>query len=191
MSRLFIALPIPAAVAEPLARLRLSLPDARWQHRDDLHITLAFLGEIPDDKAEALADELAQIKCPPIPLKVNRLDAFASGDKARILWAGIDEASAPGLFTLQKKVRAACRKVGIELEARRYRPHITLARLKHTSSAALAQELAAADLPDTKGWSAGKLSIYESRLSPSGAKYARLLDLDFAPDHPSDAPTPR
>jgi 2'-5' RNA ligase len=192
MSRLFIALPVPKDIAQSLARTRAALPGARWLQQEDMHITLAFIGEISDHKADALARALDKITLPPIDLEINRLDGFGKGDKAHILWAGIDEDKTLGLFALQRRVVAACRKVGIDLDRRKYRPHITLARLKHTSAAALGDAIAETPTPNLPGWTADKIAIYESRLNPSGARYTRLLDLPFTPDAdtPNSAPKP-
>ena len=101
----------------------------RWVHKNDLHITLAFLGSVEDQQqlqsvintvGHAIKDEKA------FPLQVQGLNVFGSNKSPRIFWAAVNHEK--NLFQVQKIVHRKCQEVGFTLENRTYHPHITLAR---------------------------------------------------------------
>ncbi len=134
--RLFAAvLPPPAAVAElaaalaPVRRLP-GADDLRWTATEGWHLTLAFLGEVPDTVRPELAERLARAarRHGPHPLRLTGGGRF--GDRA--LWAGADGDTA-GLSRLAASVRAAARRAGAPAdEERGFRAHLTLARAGRT-----------------------------------------------------------
>jgi 2'-5' RNA ligase len=126
MIRAFAAIALPDSVRFDLGLVQQGLPLPRPVAAENLHLTLVFLGEVP---ASVLADvDLAfgAIRAPGFPLTVAGLDLFG-GAKARMVYAGV--AAQPALVHLQAKVETAARGAGISVPARRYMPHITLARL--------------------------------------------------------------
>lgn len=101
----------------------------RWVHKNDLHITLAFLGSVDDQQqlqsvintvGHAIKDEKA------FPLQVQGLNVFGSNKSPRIFWAAVNHENK--LFQVQTIVHKKCQEVGFTLENRPYHPHITLAR---------------------------------------------------------------
>ena len=98
--------------------------DVRWQHRDDLHTTLHFLGAIPEDRTERLF-ELGDTLDPPRFVLV--LDQVGYWSRPKILWAG--PTSIPGeLRGLHRQLGERLQSLGFETDSREYRPHVTLAR---------------------------------------------------------------
>lgn len=104
------------------------LPFCRWVNHEDLHITLAFLGNAPSEKLEKSNENVqAAIQgIRPFPLQINKLGIFGREESPRIFWTDTKESSE--LHSLRKKVYSACANAGFQLETRPFRPHITLAR---------------------------------------------------------------
>lgn len=100
----------------------------RWVHREDYHITLAFLGTVEEERLSTIiqlvGDALKKVTA--FPLQVEGLDIFGNKKCPRIFWAALNEESE--LYQLQKAVYEQCIEAGFTLESRPYHPHITLAR---------------------------------------------------------------
>ena len=79
--------------------------------------------------------------------------------------------SSPELVTLQKKVSKRCQALGIKIESRRFRPHLTLARLNSVSFADLARSLEALSLARTDPFWIDSFELFSSKLYPEGAVY--------------------
>jgi 2'-5' RNA ligase len=134
--RLFVAVDLPVAERLRLAALAAPMAGARWTPTSDLHLTLRFLGAVPDDGVDALAGALARIAAPTFVLALAGVGVFpplASRKAAHVLWAGI--APSPQLAALKATIDGA---LAPDPEARPYSPHVTLARLKHAPATALA-----------------------------------------------------
>ncbi len=141
--RLFVALsPPPAALAEldeAAAPLRASWPELRWVGADRWHVTLAFLGEVDQDKLDELNRRLkrAAARHAGQSLAIGPGNAFSSIKRARVLIVHIEgeRLALAGLSALAASVAAGARRAGApsEDEGRRYRPHLTLARTRQPS----------------------------------------------------------
>ncbi|ACY18379.1 RNA 2',3'-cyclic phosphodiesterase [Haliangium ochraceum] len=174
-----------AAVAEALRR-RASESElaVRWLAPANYHLTLKFLGWTPPEAVTALRDALAA----PIA-EVGRFDligrglgAFPEPAQARVLWAGIDDATG-GLAELARVLDDACHRLGFAREARAYHPHLTLGRLKTPSDlAALLGEAAGAGAEGVSAQVFRKtpvtaVTLFESVLKSDGSEY--LLRAQF------------
>lgn len=101
---------------------------ARWVNHQDLHITLAFLGHAPADKLQEAETKVAEALRNAISFKleIDKIGFFGRADSPRVFWA--DTIESEQLIDIRKKVFSACESAGFLLEARPFRPHITLAR---------------------------------------------------------------
>jgi len=128
MMRLFIGLALPQSLKDRLVPLMIGLPGARWVPPENLHLTLRFVGEV-DEREIALLDEaLSTIQRAPFDLQVSGCGIFAQRRGPEAVWIGV--ASTPPLVDLQAAVERAAVRAGLAPEEKRFRPHITLARLK-------------------------------------------------------------
>src|SRR4029077_13823761 len=100
MQRLFVALPIPDDVAQDIQRLQTGVPGARWQTREQLHLTLRFIGEIDGRLAGAVHDSLSTIDEPGFAVALHSVGEFG-GKRPSALWAGVRANEA--LMHLQRK----------------------------------------------------------------------------------------
>lgn len=105
----------------------------RWAPADQLHLTLAFLADVPDHCLDDLVERLerAAAKRTPFTTHVHGGGAFPHAARARVIWAGLDldEHQAEELRRLSVGARSAASKSGIDVDGQRFRPHLTVARL--------------------------------------------------------------
>ena len=166
--RLFVALELPADVVAALDG---------WRPRDDalrpiapenVHLTLAFLGERPDGDAERVGAVLERAAR---PVGEASLDGalWLPPRRARVLAVRL---AGDGVVALQAEVaQALSDAIDWEPERRRFLPHVTVARVR---SGARAPRLELAPLPDLGPFPPGPLTLFRSRLSPKGARYEPL-----------------
>lgn len=129
MIRLFTALSIPEDIADTLERRQSGLPGAKWRTRDQLHLTLAFYGEMEERRADDLAAELSRAATGgPFEFSLQGVGAFGDAHRSHSLWAGVEPNDR--LSVLAGRCRAAGERAGVVMEKRDYRPHVTLAYLK-------------------------------------------------------------
>jgi len=176
--RLFVALRPPAPVRDALLDAMDDDPGIRWQDDDQLHLTLAFLGDVDRRAEQDLADALAAVESPPFELAVRGVGHFERKGRPSALWAGIGP-SEP-LDRLQRRVVAACRRAGLEPDRKAFRPHVTLARLGRSSPPA-GRWLAAHGTLAAGPWEVDEFALYESRLTPAGAQYEPLARFSLRP----------
>lgn len=167
--RLFIALTLPPEALDALTALQARLPSGRLVEEDNLHLTLAFLGERGMDEAEAVTDALDALRAPAVTLSLSG-PALFGGRKGQAL--GLAAEGDAALAGLQARVTARLRGAGLTLERRRFRPHVTLARLRGGADAS-------AGLAALAGARAGPFNctgfaLIESHLRPDGPIYEPL-----------------
>src|ERR1051325_3728762 len=179
--RTFIAIELPRAlrtrVAEHIAALRRELPHVRasWTREENLHLTLKFLGNVPvaDISKLSLAVETAARENNSFAFAVSGCGAFPEHGTPKVLWIGITEGLSE-LSRLNEAVEREAERAGFPREARQYRPHLTIARLRSSSGA---RELAR--VHTQKGFAStsvkvAELCVMRSELSSKGARYTAL-----------------
>lgn len=170
MIRLFTALAVPFDVAEGLQRRQQGLPGAKWRSQEQLHITLAFYGEVTEPQADDLDAELSRIPLAPFDLALSGVGAFGEGWKTHALWAGV--APSELLTVLAGRCAAAAERAGIAVERREYRPHVTLAYLKpQTDPARIGAWIAGNNLLASPPFRIDRFGLYSSRLGGEGSSY--------------------
>lgn len=180
--RTFIALDlspeIKASLAELIGRMTPLGGDVKWVSSESMHLTLKFLGEI-DDKRAAAVEELLQavsMKYDPMPLTCRGTGSFPPGSKSpRVLWVGIE--AAPALGLLEEDIDSGCERLGFEREARPFRPHLTLGRVKSPSGIGrVILEFEKSREALFGEMTVRRIAFFQSRLRPSGAEYSILRE---------------
>jgi 2'-5' RNA ligase len=182
--RLFAGIPVPqparSQVAAILGGLQAHHWPVRWVRPEGLHLTLKFFGSVPEETAAQLVPALAQASdgTGPIPLTCAGIGSFPAGQRARVIWIGVD---APGaLELLQDAVERACVPLGFPVEGRPFRPHITLGRVKDGEKLpAHAIEDAAVE-PEIP-FLADQLVLFQSQPGRSGSVYHQLHTFALSP----------
>lgn len=176
--RSFIALPLPDDLASDLERFALRLKLGRPQPFENLHITMAFLGDQPQDVLQDLHEVLEGAVLPSVEAGFQGLEPLG-GKQPTVLGLTVR-----GVDALQKQVMSCVRQAGITLPHRRFRAHVTLARLPHapmpedTTALRHALELhGAVRFPETR---LDVMALYHSELRPEGARYEVLAEYPLA-----------
>ena len=133
---MFVALRPPEAVVEHLDEflaVRRAAARFRWTTAEQIHVTLAFLAEVPERRLDDLVERLGRAarRRTPVATRVAGGGAFPHPAGARVLWAGLglDETARTEVSRMATGARAAATKAGIEVGGQRFRPHLTVARL--------------------------------------------------------------
>ena len=171
MPRLFIALPVPEDISKELAGLQSGVPDARWVPLENLHLTLCFAGEVQGGPMRDLEEELSDIAGPRFSVTIAGVEQFSSGKQPRALVATVEKSDRLGW--LHQKVSTVARNCGIEIERRKFRPHVTLARFGNGAETGhhLAQFMASNSTLKAGPWVADHFALYSSRSGRSGSIY--------------------
>jgi 2'-5' RNA ligase len=178
--RLFFAIELGDALLERLeeetAPLRAEAPELAWVARDHRHLTLKFLGDVEEGavpKLTAAADH-AVAGHDPLEMTVREVGAFPNFRRARVVWIGVEQE--PRLELLHHDLELACEREGFEVEGRPFRPHITLARVRAPLSVDRMRDLArvARTVRMKASVLVDHVTLFESTLSPTGARYRRL-----------------
>ena len=171
MPRLLVAIDLPDTTKDQILSLRQDdLPPGRWPRRDGLHLTLHFIGEVPEAVARAYARALEQVDVPAFDLRIQGVGQFPIEARPRVIWAGVEN-TAP-LRELYEAVGEALESEGFLRERRRFHPHITLMRFKKPLRRGLASRWLQAHLDfHTEPARIEQFVLYESQLKPSGAVY--------------------
>jgi len=168
MPRLFTAVEIPAEIGQALGMLRGGLPGARWIDPENYHLTLRFIGDVDDLTAHEVASLLGRVKRDAFDLYLEGLASFG-GRKPRAVVASVVQAQA--LLDLQAEHERLMQRIGLAPEGRKYTPHVTLARLRDTSSRAVAEYLSARGYVRTAAFHVARFVLYSSRASFGGGPY--------------------
>jgi RNA 2',3'-cyclic 3'-phosphodiesterase len=168
MPRLFTGIEVPPKIGQSLALLRGGLPGARWIDPENYHITLRFIGDIDDRLAHEVASALDHISRPAFELRIEELSSFG-GRKPRALIASVSPV--PALLELQAEQERLMQRIGLETEGRNYTPHVTLARLRDTSSRQVADYLAQRGPFRSAYFPVHRFVLFSARASVGGGPY--------------------
>jgi 2'-5' RNA ligase len=168
MPRLFTGLEIPEDVAQALATLRGGLPGARWVDPGNYHLTLRFIGDVDDVVAREVAFMLGRVHRNAFELRLDGLSSFG-GHKPRAVVASV--ARSQPVVELQAEHERLIQRVGLEPEGRKYIPHVTIARLRDSSSRQVADYLAARGAFRSMAFPISRFVLFSSRASVGGGPY--------------------
>jgi RNA 2',3'-cyclic 3'-phosphodiesterase len=184
--RLFVALDIDEEIRHRITefrdQMRVLAPDVRWVGPETFHITLQFLGETK--KLDEIRAALREVPAAPVELAFRSAGFFPTPKAPRVFWVGIE--SDAKLPQLADAIHAVMEPLGFECDKGPYKPHLTLARAGSGRPRAVPGERAAPGLQRVRAkvesmaplefgtMTAREFYLYESKLSPSGAKYTKV-----------------
>lgn len=190
-ARLFVAIEVPGDVLEVLRDIqeqtRVNLGAAaglvRWTRPEGIHITVQFLGEMPDTQIARIQGALKQAaaSAAPFRLEVGGLGAFPNMRRPRVLWLGLSGDTDAALL-LGEKVQSSLAALGYKAD-KPFSPHMTLGRIREGTRqeelAPLTRVLSLTDniITTPASFSVGALSLMQSTLQTGGSVYNRLAHL--------------
>src|SRR6516165_2977330 len=124
--RLFVAIDLPEATRQLLADLDLHIRGVRWIDPAQMHLTLAFFGDVADDIDLVLREKLSTIEFGAVVLPIIGVGTLSAKGATKIIWIGVGKAH-PHLFQIHKRVLEAALAAGLQPELRPWHPHITIA----------------------------------------------------------------
>lgn len=187
MLRSFVAVEVPREIQDLLARsiapLQKALPSplVRWVARENVHLTLKFLGDVSPANLQRLASGLEgeAASHSTFSMTIGKLGAFPNSRRARVLWIGL--VAPPALLALQRGVDAASARLGYPAEDRPFSPHLTIGRVNQNAGASDLQRIRLALESNPVGElgivKVDALHIYKSDLHPGGSIYTHLYAL--------------
>ena len=160
---------------QELSGLGTECPPASWVRAENLHVTLKFLGEVPDTQVPRICDALKAISANPIRLQPDRIKCLPERGPVRVIGVGLG-GELERINQLFQDVEQAVEPLGFARERRAYRPHITLARLRSFLPSDARRTLSEAGTKHLPGpeFIAAEFVLMQSQLNPKGARYIPL-----------------
>ena len=179
--RTFVCVELPGEERERLGRVQASLKRHRarvsWPAADNLHLTLAFLGDVDEARIPAVVEAVSRAAAAvgPIDAAVSAPGGFPSLARPRVLWVGLT-GDVDALASLQAAVARELEAAGFALDRKPFKPHLTLGRVKDDRDPALRDTTGELSTTDTSGpaFRIGEVVVMRSELSPAGARYTPL-----------------
>lgn len=168
MPRLFTALEIPRNAAMSLSLLRGGLPGARWIDVENYHITLRFIGDIDGRTADEVVNRLDRIDRPEFQVNLTGIGSFGS-KKPHSIWAGVSPSAE--MNALQSEIERMCQRLGLPPDPRKFTPHVTLARLRHSRLDDVVHYLSGRGDFRTSSFNVGRFVLMSSKESVGGGPY--------------------
>ena len=184
--RLFIALNLPKKERDRIYRASKVLRECnlpvRWIDPEHFHVTLKFLGEVPEERMEGIQDALIHVASATtqLELDVEGFGAFPTIRRPEVIWVGIEPS--PALRCLKQDVEWALMACGFERETRAFHPHLTLgqANAEDGAGAFRGRDEKAANLTYRGQVKIRKLDLMRSQLSKGGvARYTLQHSTSF------------
>lgn len=160
--------------------LRQPIDGMQWQSKEQMHLTLKFVGEVDETTAGELQEELGKVDHPEFSMTIAGVGYFPEGKHPKVVWAGIKENA--NLRNLHQKVEDRCENMGIIPENRPFRPHITIGRTKNTSKRAVTSFINQHKTFTLRDIPVSEFVLYESKLHPDGARHHRLQTYSLKSD---------
>jgi len=176
--RVFLAIDVPGEIRERLAavqdQIRPATSAARWVAPESIHVTLKFIGEMPEKRCEEIDQALRGLTWKQIKVNVRGVGFFPGTRSPRVFWAGLEAASLEGLA---REIDTRLERVGFDRERRAFRAHLTLARAKnnHLDKAMIE---AADPFVETEfgAFTVDRIYLFESTLKAGGSVYTKLKE---------------
>ncbi len=172
--RSFIGIPLNGNTQDEIIKLYPGIKNLRFTRKENLHITVKFLGEVKENKIENIKSIIEE-SCKDIEkfkISCNRLSSFPSITSARVIWVNIIE-GAKIIEKIYNKLEKKFEKLGFKSENRKYIPHITIARAKTTVD--ISDYLKLFDINST----AESIVLFKSELKPEGPTYTKIFEYNF------------
>lgn len=169
MARLFVALELDPLLIEDLDEARGGVESAHWQRDNQLHLTLAFIGDASRKVKREIEDTLSCIRFDPFELQLSGVGMFGKPKQPKVLWAGV--ADKKPLVHLHEKIAASLTQIDIEIDRRRFKPHVTLARFRRRAPARVGDWLTSNERLHSRPMLVDRFVLFSSERTSEGSFY--------------------
>lgn len=187
--RSFIAILLPDELRLGLGKLQVRLktgnkPWIKWADPNGIHLTLKFLGNVPLDRISEISRAMTEAarEIPPFHLKTQGLGAFPNLKRVQVVWLGLG-GELDKLGQLHKQIESGLSRLGFTPEARAFKAHLTLARLRREASPderqGLGQLIAGTKFDESYTIKVDTISLMRSQLTREGARYSQLSSAEL------------
>jgi RNA 2',3'-cyclic 3'-phosphodiesterase len=176
---MFVAIELEHAVKRSLTRIADGLgplrKSVRWIGPDQLHVTLKFLGDVPDEDAGGIGDACAAAaaECEPFEFAIDICGCFPREGDVRIVWGGAQHLP-DALSACAARCEDAFAAIGFSRESRPFKPHVTVGRVRDDRSRGRLREAVGEVRVKSTQQSVVAMTLFESVLSPQGARYNKV-----------------
>lgn len=179
--RLFLAINLPQEIKSELQELVLKLQKnnknkpIKWVELDNFHLTLHFLGDIPEEKIADIHQNLKPIVTNYPVLKFNLLDkisAFPDPYNPKVIFLEMEELNGGKIIKMQKEIGETLAKLGFKIDFRPFRLHLTLGRVKFKTSLQLPNLRSSGASVGQGQFQISSIDLMESQLTPTGPIYS-------------------
>ncbi len=181
--RSFLAIELPSAIAKGIERvqhdLKQSHADVRWVEPSRIHLTLKFFGTIDEEACDEIMDTVGKAisEVKPFTLDIKGLGAFPRWKNPRVVWLGVEDGGGV-VKPLQRVIEECLEGIGYPREARDFRPHLTLGRVRSgKGKSELLRRIEALLHINLGEFRVERLVLFKSDLRPSGPIYTELRAL--------------
>jgi len=185
--RAFIAIELPEKIKNSLAvlqeKLKSSQADVKWVEKNNIHLTLKFLGEVDENKISEVTTSLNKIALhtPSYQAIISSLGGFPKIDYPRVIWAGIGNGDQE-TKNIAKLIEENLEKIGFAKEERAFASHITLGRTRSGKNQKKLGELLKkmqVESSIAENFKVDKITLFKSQLSPKGPTYQAIKELSL------------
>ncbi|MFH1850370.1 MAG: RNA 2',3'-cyclic phosphodiesterase [archaeon] len=171
--RIFIAVKLPDTVVGMLDSVNSRLPDGglRKVDRKQMHLTMKFLGEVPENQIESIISCLQAVSFEPFSVSLDGVGVFPDPRNVRVVWVGLSPAIK--IIELEQKIGAALTKFSFRKDFK-FHPHITLARVKLIEDRKAFSDLLETVKVEKQPFQISCFHLMKSTLAPNGPVYEEL-----------------
>ena len=183
--RCFVAIEIQnelkTKIDDYILTLKQIAPKIKWINAKNLHLTLKFLGEIPQELLSQVQSELSAVSnvVNPFEMSVSSAGFFPNQLKPRVVWLGLQNDSNNSIFKLHEWIDERLEPLGFEREKRRFSPHLTLGRIKVPGDYQDLSEYINQNKFHSTRINVSRVVLMKSVLKPMGPKYTQIKSYLF------------
>ncbi len=178
MIRLFVALKFPEEIVNKIIEYRNEASEnnqnMKWEKKEKLHLTLKFIGNVKEELVDEISDSLSFINdYNSIELNLTNFGFFFRDSHPKILWLGLSNNNE--LIRLVEKIETKLETFGIKKEKRRFKPHLTLLRVKNKIDKNFINSFENFNLPYLKFYS-NEITLFKSELLSDTSRYTEIIN---------------
>ncbi|MEE9295589.1 MAG: RNA 2',3'-cyclic phosphodiesterase [Phycisphaerae bacterium] len=179
MVRVFVAIeleqPLKRVLLNMIDGLSASGRDVRWVRQEQMHLTLKFLGDVPDEKVAEVCDVCSEAAggCRTFPLAIDRCGCFPPQGRVRVIWGGMATPPAE-LIDCARRSEEGFEALGYARESRPFSAHMTIGRVRNDKTGGRLRGAVQGLTIGSASQTVERLTVFQSTLQPSGAQYTVL-----------------